>query len=186
MCCQKLNTFTHSHVQHTYWTTQHYLPKWQEHARLGIYLGPSPNHSRSVHLILNPRSGHVSTQYHVKHDDFFETITGKSSNFDSPEPTWKRLIGLGKNDHKRSSSSEGATTSPTPMNNTTRLDDLNDINVPPEYDQDQGETSLDNLSETIPNQASHQPETVPHGSEGETATDMTPNPSIMTRSCRNV
>ena len=72
------------------------------------------------------------------------------------------------------------------MNNTTRLDDLNDIKVPPEYDQDQGETSLDNLSETIPNQASHQPETVPHGSEGETATDMTPNPSIMTRSCRNV
>ena len=77
-------------------------------------------------------------------------------------------------------------TSPTPMNNTTRLDDLNDINLPLEYDQDQRETSLDNLSETSLNQVSHQPETVPHGSEGETATDMTPNPSVMTRSGRNI
>ena len=77
-------------------------------------------------------------------------------------------------------------TSLTPMNITTRLDDLNDINLPPEYDQDQRETSLDNLSETSPNQASHQPETVPHGSEGETAMDTTPNLSVMTRSCRNV
>ena len=77
-------------------------------------------------------------------------------------------------------------TSLTPMNNTTRLDDLNDINLPPEYDQDQRETSLDNLSETSPNHVSHQPETVPHGSEGETAMDMTPNPSVMTRSGRNI
>ena len=45
---------------------QHYLPKWQEHAQLGVYLGPSPNHSQTVHLILNPRTGHVSPQYHVK------------------------------------------------------------------------------------------------------------------------
>ena len=120
---------------------QHSLPKWQECARLGVYLGPSPNHSWTVHLILNLRMGHVSPQYHVKHDDFFEPITDKSSNFDSPEPTWKRLSGLMKNDHRKSSSSEGAT-SLIPMNNTTKLDDLNDINLPPECDQDQRETSL--------------------------------------------
>ena len=83
---------------------QHYLLKWQEQAQLGIYLGPSPNHSQTVHLILNPRTGHVSPQYHVKHDDFFEKITDKSPNFDSPEPTLKRLSGLVKNDHKKSSS----------------------------------------------------------------------------------
>ena len=90
-----------------------------------------------------------------------------------------------KNDHRKSSSSEGAT-SLIPMNNTTRLDDLNDINLPPECDQDQTETSFDNLSKTSPNQVSHQQETVPHGSEGETAMDMTPNPSVTTRSGRNV
>ena len=33
---------------------------------------------------------------------------------------------------------------------------------------------------------SHQPETVPHGSEEETATDTTPNPSVTTRSGRIV
>ena len=118
---------------------QHYLLKWKECARLGVYLGPSPNYSWTVHLILNPETGHVSPQYHVKHDDFFKSVTGKSSNFDSPEPTWPKLSGLMKNDHRRCSSYGGAATFPTPMNNTTRLNDLNDINLPQEYDQDQRE-----------------------------------------------
>ena len=91
-----------------------------------------------------------------------------------------------KNDHKSNSSSRGAATSPTPMNNTTRLDDLNDINLPQEYDQDQRVTSWDNPSKTSPNHASHQSETVPHGSEGETTMDTTPNPSVTTRSGRNI
>ena len=86
---------------------QQYLLKWKERARLGVYLGPSPNHSRTVHLILNPRTGHVSPQFHVKHDDFFESVTGKSLNFDSPEPTWKRLSGLMKNEHKANQTPEG-------------------------------------------------------------------------------
>ena len=72
------------------------------------------------------------------------------------------------------------------MSNTTRLDDLNDINLPPDYDQDQRETSSDNLSKPSPNQASHQQETVPHGSERENATDMILNPSVMMRSGRNI
>ena len=46
------------------------LPKWSSRSRLGVYLGPSPNHARSVVLILNPRTGHVSPQFHVKFDDF--------------------------------------------------------------------------------------------------------------------
>ena len=74
------------------------IPKWQTRSRLGIYMGPSPNHSRSVGLILNPRTGHVSPQFHVKQDDFFETVTGKSTDFDSPEPIWKRLAGLEPNE----------------------------------------------------------------------------------------
>jgi hypothetical protein len=70
------------------------IPKWQTRSRLGINLGPSPNHSRSIALVLNPRTGHVSPQYHVKQDDFFETVSGKVTDFDSPEPIWKRLAGL--------------------------------------------------------------------------------------------
>ena len=148
-------------------------------------MGPSPSHSKTVHLILNPRMGHVSPQYHVKLDDFFKTITNKSSNFDSPEPTWKRLSGLVKNDHRKSSSSEGAT-SPRPINNTTRFDDLNDINLPPDSDQDQRETSSYNQRETSTNHVRHQQETVLHDSEGETAADTIPNPSVLTRSGRNI
>ena len=39
------------------------LPKWRSIARLGIYLGPSPNHSRSVSLVFNPHTGHVTRNF---------------------------------------------------------------------------------------------------------------------------
>ena len=46
-------------------------------------------------LILNPRTGHTSLQYHVKHDEFFEMVhPGKMTNFDSLEPEWKYLAHL--------------------------------------------------------------------------------------------
>ena len=46
-------------------------PNWKQRSRLGVYLGPSPSHARSVALVLNPRTSHVSPQFHVKFDDFF-------------------------------------------------------------------------------------------------------------------
>ena len=72
----------------------HGAPKWKQRARLGVYLGPSPNHARSVALVLNPRTGHVSPQFHVKFDDFFETVRDKSTDFDAPAPEWKYLSGF--------------------------------------------------------------------------------------------
>ena len=69
-------------------------PKWKERARLGVHLGPSPNHARSVALVLNPRTGHVSPQFHVKFDDFFETVQTKSTDLDAPDPAWKYLSGF--------------------------------------------------------------------------------------------
>eukprot|EP00957_Ditylum_brightwellii_P053332 4043074-Ditylum_brightwellii.AAC.1 len=41
------------------------VPKWNPWARLGIYLGPSCVHAGNVHLVFNPRTGHVSPQFHV-------------------------------------------------------------------------------------------------------------------------
>ena len=76
------------------------LPKWQSQARLGVYLGPSPNHSCSVSLVLNPRTGHVFPQFHVKHDEFFETVDGWHHNYDAPVATWKELSGLPSTQHK--------------------------------------------------------------------------------------
>ena len=48
------------------------LPKWSSRSRLGVYLGASPNHARSVAWILSPRTGQVSPQFHVKFDDFLD------------------------------------------------------------------------------------------------------------------
>ena len=48
--------------------------KWKDRAQVGIYLGPSPHHNRNVALVLNRKTGLVSPQFHVKHDNFFETV----------------------------------------------------------------------------------------------------------------
>ena len=66
-------------------------PKWRQQSRFGVYLGPSLNHARSVALVLNPRTGHVSPQFHVKFDNFFETVQKKPTDLDAPEPEWKYL-----------------------------------------------------------------------------------------------
>ena len=76
------------------------LPKWQSRTRLSMYLGPSSNHSRSVSLVLNPRTGHVSPQFHVKHDEFFKTVNGWHHNYNAPAATWKELSGLTATQHK--------------------------------------------------------------------------------------
>jgi hypothetical protein len=52
----------------------HSQPRWDERARVGVYLGHSPMHASSVALILSPRTGLVSPQFHCVFDDNFETI----------------------------------------------------------------------------------------------------------------
>jgi hypothetical protein len=49
--------------------------KWKLRSRLGIYLGRSPQHARSVALVLNIHTGLVSPQFHVKLDTAFDTIS---------------------------------------------------------------------------------------------------------------
>jgi hypothetical protein len=53
--------------------------KWIPRAHLGIYLGISPRHARSVHLILNPMTGSASPQFHAKFDDLFQTVKKNAS-----------------------------------------------------------------------------------------------------------
>jgi Reverse transcriptase (RNA-dependent DNA polymerase) len=67
------------------------LNKWAAKARIGIYLGKSPRHSRSIALVLNPQTGHVSPQFHVKFDDVFETVKGV---MDELHGRWKVLCGF--------------------------------------------------------------------------------------------
>ena len=65
-------------------------PKWEPRSRLGIYIGRSPFHAGSVALVLNPRTGLVSPQYHLVFDDDFSTVPFISSN-DIP-PQWSTLV----------------------------------------------------------------------------------------------
>ncbi len=50
------------------------IPNWEPRARMGIYVGCSPAHASNVVLILNPRTGHVSPQFHVVFDDDFTMV----------------------------------------------------------------------------------------------------------------
>ena len=50
------------------------LPKWEPRARLAIYVGHSPAHAGSVAMVLNPKTGLVSPQFHVVFDDNFSTV----------------------------------------------------------------------------------------------------------------
>ena len=55
-------------------TNQKGVPKWEPRSRLGIYVGHSPAHAGSVALVLNPKTGLVSAQYHVVYNDQFSTV----------------------------------------------------------------------------------------------------------------
>jgi hypothetical protein len=65
-------------------------PKWEPHSQLGIYLRRSPSHAGSVALVLNPRTGHVSPQYHVVFDNLF-TMVEYMKKSEVP-PHWTELV----------------------------------------------------------------------------------------------
>jgi len=55
------------------------LNKWSERSWQGVYIGHSSCHSGSIPLIYNPQTTHISPQYHVIHDEFFQTVAASSS-----------------------------------------------------------------------------------------------------------
>ena len=64
------------------------LPKWDLRARMGVNLGLSNQHAKSVTLVLSLQTGHVSPQFHVKWDNKFETVR-KSLGNESPPSKWQ-------------------------------------------------------------------------------------------------
>ena len=54
--------------------------KWTDRARVGIYLGQSPQHARTVSLVLNIETGNVSPQFHLKVDPTFQTMRHSFGN----------------------------------------------------------------------------------------------------------
>ena len=65
-------------------------PKWDPRCRLGIYVGHSPSHAGSVALVLNPKSGLISPQFHVVFDDNFSTVPHLRSG--TVPDNWKQLV----------------------------------------------------------------------------------------------
>ena len=62
------------YVLHKSLASGRHLSKWSDRARVGLYLGPSPQHARNVSLVLDIRTGLVSPQFHIKFDTNFDTI----------------------------------------------------------------------------------------------------------------
>ena len=56
------------------------IPKLKILSRVVVYLGPSPQHSRYVALVLNLETGLVSSDFHTKFDDFFKTVFPNTVN----------------------------------------------------------------------------------------------------------
>ncbi len=69
------------------------LPRWSPRTRLGLNLGPSPNHARNVYLVLNLMTRCVSPQYNCWFDDFFETTCHNGLDV-SNTICWQQLAGL--------------------------------------------------------------------------------------------
>jgi hypothetical protein len=72
------------------------LPAWMSRAKVGVNLGISPTHARSVALVLSLKTGLVSPQFHVKHDDLLETTGHKVGWFRLPTSRWQGLAGFTK------------------------------------------------------------------------------------------
>ena len=68
------------------------IPKWDQRVRLGINLGHSPRHTRTISLVLSLTTGLVSPQFHVTHAKFFETVRPSAGNPPTPS-LWKTLAG---------------------------------------------------------------------------------------------
>ncbi len=66
------------------------IPKWEPRSRMGIYVGRSSSHAYNVGLILNPRTGHVSPQFHVVYDDDYTTVPYLRSA--EVPPHWAKLV----------------------------------------------------------------------------------------------
>ncbi len=66
------------------------IGKWDERSRVGIYLGNSTQHARSVGLVLNLTTGLCSPAYHVVFDPSFETMRRSFGNY-PPVSKWQEV-----------------------------------------------------------------------------------------------
>ena len=66
------------------------IPKWAPRSQQGRFMGFSRFHSTLIGLILNPRTGSISPQFHVVYDDVFSTV--HSSQDLQASEQWNKLF----------------------------------------------------------------------------------------------
>ena len=69
------------------------VPEWEPRSQLGMNLGPLLSHLGSISLIVNLKTAIVSPQFHINHDDFFETVLPTAGNPHTCS-NWQDLSGL--------------------------------------------------------------------------------------------
>jgi hypothetical protein len=104
--------------------------KWKERVRLGINLGFSPQHAKSVHLVLSLTTGCMLLQFHCTFDTTFETL----KEYDTPESLWQEkahfVVSSSKRDeHKErskqpNSSNDAENVDQVTNNQVTNADDI--------------------------------------------------------------
>lgn len=121
---------------------------WNKRARLGLYLGPSPRHVRNVSLVLNIHNGLVSPQFHVKHDEFFETVNKDGDKMTSP---WKVLAGF----HRIRSYEQGSNNIDTRSPHTEEIDSGDSNQENEEIQQEPQQLQEDSNNEPATDQMEH-------------------------------
>jgi hypothetical protein len=69
-------------------------PKWLSRAKPVVYLGTSPHHARSISLVLDLETAHVSPQFHLRYDSLFETVSPGQINPQAQVSNWQKLCGF--------------------------------------------------------------------------------------------
>lgn len=74
----------------------HKIPKFHPRSQQGKFLGFSKEHSSSVALILNRRTGKTSLQFHCVFDNFFQTVHGvaDTNDINLDDINWDSFIEL--------------------------------------------------------------------------------------------
>ena len=66
------------------------LPKWSPRSRRGQFMGWSKDHAMTCGLVRNLASGYLSAQFHVVHDDKFQSVTDGDGEIDMT--VWENLF----------------------------------------------------------------------------------------------
>ena len=136
------------------------LPKWERRSRRGIYLGVSKYHSTTVHLVLNPRTGKISPQYHVVFDDTFSTVFSDGQFTDE---VWNSLV---LSNHDRHPNTDFAIDIVPFEENEPRFDGEQTTTF--ENETEQTTLPIDRINNQ-PSDLIPEPLTTPHSTEGATS-----------------